>query len=264
MIDHHTLRRIAAERKIELRFIEKDYCLGWILKGISGCSVSDRLVFKGGTSLSKVYYPLDWRISEDLDFTAIGSIKMNDIFSAIQSELQSLVEDASGGIKISINDNPLLHDDFLRVYVSVTGPITQHKVKIEITREKVLGNYHLKNVAVAYDYPVFSLLVYAIDNILAEKLRSLIERTKIRDYYDVWRLLRMELVDAELLRENFYEKCRGKGIDFKNVAQFFPEDLIKTLSPFLEDLTRMNSDPLPALEEIIKETRKSLENIFSD
>ena len=75
MIGGGALRRMAAERKLGLDLIEKDYVLGWILKGISECSVRDKLIFKGGTALSKVYFPLGWRISEDLDFTLLDNSK---------------------------------------------------------------------------------------------------------------------------------------------------------------------------------------------
>jgi hypothetical protein len=45
--------------------IEKDYVLGWLLFGLSGIR---ELTFKGGTALSKVYFPRIWRLSEDLDY----------------------------------------------------------------------------------------------------------------------------------------------------------------------------------------------------
>ncbi|MEW6603112.1 MAG: nucleotidyl transferase AbiEii/AbiGii toxin family protein [Thermoproteota archaeon] len=56
--------------------VEKDYVLGWILYGICSSSISDKLTFKGGTSLSKVYFPGRWRMSEDLDFTLLDDTEM--------------------------------------------------------------------------------------------------------------------------------------------------------------------------------------------
>jgi len=38
------------------------------------------------------------------------------------------------------------------------------------------------------DYPSFRVKTESIEEIFAEKLRAIIERTKCRDYYDVWRL----------------------------------------------------------------------------
>ncbi len=73
MITEAELRRKSSQKKIRLDLIEKDYILGWIIYGISKTSIRDKIVFKGGTALSKVYFPLNWRISEDLDFTIIGA-----------------------------------------------------------------------------------------------------------------------------------------------------------------------------------------------
>ena len=64
---------MAGERGTDPSMLEKDYVLGWILYGISESSIGQRLAFKGGTALSKVYYPGEWRFSEDLDFTALDS-----------------------------------------------------------------------------------------------------------------------------------------------------------------------------------------------
>jgi len=250
LIEGRVLRRMAAERKLGLDIIEKDYALGWILKGVSASSVCDKFIFKGGTALSKVYYPLNWRISEDLDFTLLGS-SMENVSTKLSEELPKIIEEQSGGIVLSFRD-PYVKPDFLRVTVSFNGPITQHRTRIEVTREKFLGDYDRVIVPASYDCPEFSLLVYTLETILAEKLRSLIERTKIRDYYDSWRLLSMNVVDYDLVRRLFLKKCMGKGIMFNEVGQLFPSDLISTLEPHLEDLTRMTAEPLPPLKDMIK------------
>jgi uncharacterized protein len=53
--------------------VEKDYVIGWVLKGISNNEyLKQQLVFKGGTALRKMYFP-DYRLSEDLDFTFTGN-----------------------------------------------------------------------------------------------------------------------------------------------------------------------------------------------
>jgi len=261
MIDGNAIRRIAAERKLGLDLIEKDYSLGWILNGVSHSSVKDKLLFKGGTALSKVYYPGDWRISEDLDFTILDDSSMDDILADIQEELPLLVDELSGGIRINFKD-PLVHPDFIRATVSFKGPITRHRTKIEVTREKFIGNHHTPNFPIQYDYTKFSLPVYTLDNILAEKLRALIERTKIRDYYDVWRLLGLKVVDSGVLRDQFDRKCKGKDIIFKNVEQFFREDLVEILEPHFDDLVRMSTEPMPTLPNMIGETRELIEEVF--
>ena len=69
MIAPQELRRAARERRLALDLVEKDYVLGWILHSVSSSSLSKHLALKGGTALSKVYFPSQWRLSEDLDFT---------------------------------------------------------------------------------------------------------------------------------------------------------------------------------------------------
>ena len=65
--------------------LERDYLLSWVLAGITQVdALRDTLVFKGGTALKKCYFG-DYRFSEDLDFTAIGSVPTG---AAMESAMQ--------------------------------------------------------------------------------------------------------------------------------------------------------------------------------
>ncbi|MBM4348417.1 MAG: hypothetical protein FJ106_00765 [Deltaproteobacteria bacterium] len=81
MIDKRELLDKARERNLTLGIIEKDYVLGWMLIGLGKIK---GLTFKGGTALSKVYFPRLWRLSEDLDFV------FEDDFKIIVGELTKL------------------------------------------------------------------------------------------------------------------------------------------------------------------------------
>lgn len=48
--------------------LEKDIWVVWALSAIYGTTLAEKLTFKGGTSLSKVYKIID-RFSEDIDLT---------------------------------------------------------------------------------------------------------------------------------------------------------------------------------------------------
>ena len=69
VISKQELRREARMRNISLDLVEKDYVLGLVLHAISSSQLSLKVSLKGGTALSKVYFPGRWRFSEDLDFT---------------------------------------------------------------------------------------------------------------------------------------------------------------------------------------------------
>ena len=62
------LENTAAQTGFPLLLLEKDYYLTLLLSNLN--SISENLVFKGGTCLNKVYYSY-YRLSEDLDFTMI-------------------------------------------------------------------------------------------------------------------------------------------------------------------------------------------------
>ena len=68
MIDRRELLEKAREKGLNLMIVEKDYVLGWLLYGFSR---DTNLIFKGGTALSKIYFPRIWRLSEDLDYSII-------------------------------------------------------------------------------------------------------------------------------------------------------------------------------------------------
>jgi hypothetical protein len=60
-------RESAARRGMRPAIVEKDFWVCWVLKRLfSDPYLKDRIVFKGGTTLSKVYHLID-RFSEDID-----------------------------------------------------------------------------------------------------------------------------------------------------------------------------------------------------
>ena len=84
--------RIAAEAdkaKVPQPVIEKDYALSYILAGLAAqTSLSESLVFKGGTALKKLFFG-DYRFSEDLDYSAIKAPKGKELLAAMESAGQT-------------------------------------------------------------------------------------------------------------------------------------------------------------------------------
>lgn len=262
MISPQELRRNARGRGIAIDLVEKDYVLGWLLFGIAKSSVSDRLAFKGGTALSKVYFPDVWRLSEDLDFTALDETAMPEFGEALMKEVPKILAH-SGRMAVELKKVPFTNPRYLQSKFKFTGPIGRGTIKIEVSREPFPGKMVRKQVPQRFDYPKFSVRAYSLDNIAAEKFRALIERGKIRDYYDAWKLLKVARLDRENVKELFFKKCDAKGIRFAGVEQFFPENLSKKLEPYLEVwLTRLSSEKLPPLEEMIGESKQLMNEFF--
>jgi len=262
MIDNNEIRRIAGEESLDVSMLEKDYVLGWILYGISKSSIGNKLAFKGGTALSKIYFPGKWRLSEDLDFTLIDDIGWGNIIDVLKNEVPGLVQDAIG-ISISLRPKPHTNPDYLQAKMKYIGPVNPNTVKIEVTREKFQGELIEKLVPKKFDYPQFSVKVYSLENIIAEKTRAIIERGYIRDYYDVWRLLKTQKHDRRKTKELFLEKCKANGITYTGIDQFFPKNIVTELEKYLDTgLTRLSREPLPPLQKIIDELKKILKEFL--
>jgi predicted nucleotidyltransferase component of viral defense system len=107
------------------------------------------------------------------------------------------------------------------------------------------------------DYPDFKIPVESLEEIVAEKLRSLLERKKSRDFYDVWRLLQSG-PNLEKLKTLFLEKCIFKKMDFRGPEQFFPEGLLEILQGYWQREMGRLVFPVPELAEVVEDLKKSL------
>lgn len=61
--------------------------------------------------------------------------------------------------------------------------------------------------------PEFELTAYSPEEIFAEKLRALYQRSQARDYYDIYRMLTETNVDRTGIPSAFTRKCEHDGLD---------------------------------------------------
>jgi uncharacterized protein len=265
MIQGAIVKKLAREWKIKAEDMEKHYVLGWVLWGIQETMLKEKLIFKGGTAISKIYFPSSWRLSEDLDFTLADDVDWSTIISILDDELPGIVQKASGiTLRRKEKDKPHVNDGYLQYKIRYVGPLYSGMMKIEITKESFIGDIENKpvpNDPGGFDYPKFSIPAYSLETIMGEKMRAMLERGYIRDYYDVWRLLKEKRFDQKKAKNMFLEKCKAKEIKFSRVDDFFPEGKEKELETYLPNLTRLLRDPLPPINTIFGELKKQLEII---
>ena len=201
MIKPQEIQLKAREAGVRDQQIEKDYVLSWILQGIAQHPhLAKVIVFKGGTVLKKIYFE-DYRFSEDLDFTLLkNEITNEQIFGWFKEIFVYVREEANIPLEI-ITDNE--HGDGgINFYISYTGPLggqgSNKKVKVDISRsEKLVFKPAVKNVIIKYsDQEKHKLLCYPLEEVLVEKMRSVMQRMQARDFYDLWYLLKVEEMEA--------------------------------------------------------------------
>ncbi len=211
-MDSRLLRReihaIRQKTGIGWDIIEQDYVLSWMLLGISKIDIlKQTLIFKGGTALRKCYFG-DYRFSQDLDFSVQGDYPK-------QQELQDLISDACKiasehleTIDFKCNRYPERdqHPEKQEAFV-IYARLPWHRdfntsIKVEITTQElvVLPPQERKIIHSYTEELNASILTYQIEEIIAEKIRAILQfakklheggwgRSRVRDYYDLWRIL---------------------------------------------------------------------------
>lgn len=188
--------------------IEKDYIISWILQGIAVHDKLSRLiVFKGGTVLKKAYF-VDYRFSEDLDFTLLDNTVSNQqIYAYFKGAFEYLKEETN--IPLEIIDKNEHEDGGINFYISYIGPLggfgAHKQIKVDISRSEVLEFEPVyKNIFLSYsDQDNHKLLCYRLEEILVEKLRSIMQRMQARDFYDLWYLLEIHGLNIEFYSNEF-------------------------------------------------------------
>lgn len=152
MIDRRELLEKARERGLNLAMVEKDYVLGWMLFGLSEIP---GLIFKGGTALSKVYFPSIWRLSEDLDFV------FGDDFRIIRASLNDAFEKAreKSGIRFILK-SAFSNPGYLQMKVPYDALLGKNWLKLDVTKEVPIDAVGGRKLERIYsDYPPFKQIL---------------------------------------------------------------------------------------------------------
>jgi predicted nucleotidyltransferase component of viral defense system len=255
MITTAELHRVADREGLRFDQAEKDYVILWILSGLAHSGVTDHgWVFKGGTCLRHCYYE-GYRFSEDIDFSCGPGGGDLEASCRLLDTVAGWVSDESG-IRLSPRD-PLKDPGDFQIEIPVEynrgGARRQGlpQVKVHLTfDEPVLDELVIRSVEPAYsDLLAFRITAYSKREIVAEKLRSLLQQQKKwprpRDLYDLWYILckSEERFLWKELRPLFDEKCRVRGVQ-PDIESLTSETLrewnenawLNRLGPMLKDV----------------------------
>jgi predicted nucleotidyltransferase component of viral defense system len=266
--------------------IERDYILSWVLAGIGANeNIHKGLVFKGGTALKKCYFG-EYRFSEDLDFTAKEIVPRED---ELEKEILQVCEIATefaqktsplelnlerytekephpGGQEAFIIKGKLpWHREFLvRIMIEIT---VDEPIKIEPVSKRIIHGYGEKISQ--------EILVYSLEEIVAEKMRALLQhlqqledrgwsRSRARDYYDIWRILNdyPNQLRMKILPDLFLEKCKTREVDFSGPEIFFKKVLVDYVEKTWEQWLGPLVPELPPFEPVIDNLKQKLYVIF--
>lgn len=271
MISTIELKRAAAEEGIPFHSIEKDYVIGWTLWGIANTpALSKVFIFKGGTALRKCYFK-NYRFSEDLDFTVKGApLDKAELKAQLEGCADAITR--ASGMKMSLAALSQTRDEVgeeaLEGKLAYVGPskqvTTKPMIKLDLTYyEEVLERPEKRPVIQSYsDAEEARIQVYTLEEIVAEKLRSMLQQIKRvprpRDWYDVWFLLTKEELDRSKIKDLFDRKCAFKDVPFQSSKDFFDASLLEKVAVGWERSLDHQIKDVPSFKAVLGELRHLL------
>lgn len=211
MIPSREIKEKARECGVPESTVERDYVQNWLLKYLS----LPNMVLKGGTGIRKVYIE-DYRFSDDLDFTLVESTSRDFLLNSVKNAVTEAKEESginfSDKIEFIKTESGFRSTIYFNLLQRTAG--TPISIKIDLTtygNERVLLPIEEKRILHPYsDEYNCSIKAYSLEEIMAEKIRSLFERTRPRDMYDIWCLDKK--VDEKKILVILYEKFKFKGV----------------------------------------------------
>lgn len=245
--------------------IEKDYILSWILFGVAKHEqLLKAIVFKGGTALKKIYFE-DYRFSEDLDFTLLNAeISNEQIFSWFKEVFEFIKDEAN--IPLDIIDNNEHEEGGVNFYISYIGPLggqgNNKKVKVDISRsEQLVFEPVMNDVFIGYsDLKEHQLLCYSLEEVLVEKMRTVMQRMQARDFYDIWYLLEEHEMDADFYMSEFEAKCKSKDLIYTDFPKKLEERLPQYKGRWKSSMSEQIKN-LPDFEQVEREVQRHLKKL---
>lgn len=250
MILKREIEKYAEVNSVAKSTIDKDWVLGHFIDAIfSVPECRESLIFKGGTCLRKCYFP-DYRFSEDLDFTSTDSdfeldkkmlVKISNLISnrtEIPLHIQELsplrFKDKLTGYKATVK---FWGADHPRNQAPPSPERWTSSIKIEIILfEQMVFPVETREVYHPYSDQLsetpLTIPCYSLNEVLAEKLRALIQRSYSapRDFYDIWYLSHnVSEIDWTVVMKAFHEKMNYKGLQFTGIDQMINEENEKRL-----------------------------------
>lgn len=217
MIPFMEFMEFSNKYNVPITTIERDYVQNCILKYLD----KPYLVLKGGTGIRKLYFR-DYRFSDDLDFTLTDLIDSTQIIELF-SEIIKVIYQEYG---ISFHDDIKLKETKtgfrFTLYFQINNPVVL-SMKFDLTKidyEEILLPIKKLNVFNPYsDEIIVSIQSYALEEIFTEKIRSVFQRTRSRDIYDIVQI-------EKYCNKNQVKKILSKKMNIKNV-EYDLNNLIK-------------------------------------
>ncbi len=236
MIRIEEIKKLSTKYQADPVAIAREYCQHNILASFYNQRGSEKILFKGGTALRILLKSP--RFSEDLDYTAVYHPTYQEIEDILTGTLSDLhdwgfeidlteAKQTSGGYLAKINFSLYQFDFLIKTEIS----FRKSRKKIESQTSPIHNEY----------IHIYNIIHLPTEEIVAGKLAALQARAKARDWYDLYFLLRSQMLTAEhkKLLPELLKKLKKSETDFRGeLKEFLPRSHQIVLKDFKTTLTK--------------------------
>lgn len=177
------------------------------------------IFFKGGTALRLLYQSP--RFSEDLDFNS-WLTDYSEIESLLQDTLAQLEKE---NVAFNLKEAKQTSGGFLAI-ISFTVFEQPIDIRLEISLRKGEKKGEVMGITNSNYVSPYNIVALVQEQLVGEKLQALFERKKPRDFYDLYFMLRANLLTQEnrVLLKQALEILNKTKINFENeLKQYLPK-----------------------------------------
>jgi predicted nucleotidyltransferase component of viral defense system len=244
------------------RQVEQDLIICRVIVAIFSDDMLRReLRFRGGTALNKLHFVTPLRYSEDIDLVRTSAGPIGPILDRLRAVLEPWLGRAQ------FDQSPVAPKLRFRA-VAEDGSGVPIRLQVEVNTREITAFDPAASIRFSVENPWFTgdaeVQTFSREEMLATKLRALLQRDKGRDLFDLARALeRFEGLDAARVVALFAQYLQASGVAITR-AQAQQRMFAKLATPrFVIDMKPL----LPAIEaeKLTEEsTRHLFENVFSE
>lgn len=236
MISLDKIKELTKKYQTETRNVIREYIQHEFLKFFYQTPESKNILFKGGTALRIIYQSP--RFSEDLDFTGMNIFSYRLIESPFIDAARQLEKE---GIDIELKEAKQTTGGYLGIILYQIFNISE-QMKFEISLRK--GKTIKQEIdTIITDYvPPYTIAHVGGQEIVNGKIAALLDRSKPRDFYDLYFILRHPHLHQYIKKED-YKKINflidTTKINFKSdLAPLLPASHQMILKDFKNNLRK--------------------------
>lgn len=234
MITQEQFEKLAIKWQTTELNVRREYLQHLFLSYFYQQSQAKRVLFKGGTALRTVYDSP--RFSEDLDFSA-KKINIKDLGQVL---IYTLNEVERENINVSIQEAKTTSGGYLAHVMFKTQEFQPVVIELEVSFRNTKLNGEVTTVSGDF-VPPYTVFHLSLEQLVDEKIQALLYRKKPRDFYDLYFILRSNLLHAkkkEILPKAL-KTLKKTNINFeKELKQFLPKAHWPVIKDFKQTLER--------------------------